>query len=55
MMWDYNDIKDKVTWGTSNTIEDILENNWFVPMAKILLFISDWYFNLSIGIFEGFL
>ena len=54
-MWDYDDIKDKVTGDTSNTVEGVLENIWFVPVVKILLFICDWYFNLSIEIFEGFL
>ena len=53
MMWVYGDIKDRFTWGTSNTQHE--KCSWFVPMKKILLFISDWYFDLSIGTLEGFL
>ena len=38
-----------------HSMEGVLKNNWSVPRAKIILFICDWYFNFSIGIFEGFL
>ena len=53
MMWGYGDIKDRVTWGTSNTQHE--KCSWLAPMKKILLFISDWYFDLAIGTLEGFL
>ena len=34
-------------------MELVLENNWFVSMAKIFLLICNCYFDLVIGIFEG--